>query len=162
MQQYARVEVDNQPQEDLETQSIATSVSRFMNYRVTSRNAFYARNAEGTRSGRTLLVPDTSRPIEEIFRNTHQTNFTRTGALSVRTDENDNEIRNDAPVVDDAENSNGFSTYRGQQAPIVAKYKIIKDAITIGDQRLMNQESISIKNIHNLIFFFIVVIVLCV
>lgn len=158
MQQYARVELDNQrPNEDLETQSLATNASRFMNYRLTSRNAFFAREQNERQTQRTLLVPEgAERTSENWFRTTFMSNFTRTAGATARAEENEAEGDREAEgegqeIIRDApeERSNGFSNAPppGQQS--VAKYKMIKDQETIGDERLINQEAGSFRNIQN-------------
>jgi len=43
----------------------------------------------------------------------------------------------------------------------VARYKVIKDLDTVGDERLINQEAGNIRNVQNIMFFFIIVIFLC-
>lgn len=165
LQRGAKVQVDTHPihNEDIETQSVNTVASRFLNYRVTSRNAFFSRNDEphAVRGGRqTLLVPDTQRTDDEIFRQTYQSNFTRAAANTVRTDEEDQEIRNDhgSPEVDGQ--SNGYSTFVGGAQPPIAKYRIVKDTTTAGDERLITQEATTWKNMHSLLFFFCLVIAL--
>jgi hypothetical protein len=135
LQPYARVELDNQrPNEDLETQSLATNASRFMNYRLTARNQFFTRDQNDRQTQRTLLIPEgAERTNENWFRTTIMSNFTRTAGATVRAEENEaegdiegesegQEIIQNAPE----ERSNGFSNVPpGQQS--VAKYKMIKD-----------------------------------
>jgi membrane protein YdbS with pleckstrin-like domain len=43
----------------------------------------------------------------------------------------------------------------------VARYKVIKDLDTVGDERLINQEAGNIRNVQNIMFFFIIIIFLC-
>jgi len=161
LNQYARIEVEANNIEGSETQSVATNVSRFMNYRVTSRNAFYSRNEDNTTSqdGQTILVPESNRENEERFRNTIYSNFGRSRAVSARTNEDDVESRNNN-FVDVGMNSNGFSTYGLQPNQSVAKYKLVHDTTSIGDRKLLDQESSSYRNVQSLLFFVVVVLLL--
>lgn len=156
MQQFATVRLNNQNLGDVETQSVATNATRFVNYRVTSRNAFLgagAVNETPDRNRRTLLVPDTSRTQEEQMRQTFMTNFSRSRPQTVQADEQDGEIQN-SPEMGPEGQSNGFSAFGGPQNQVVAKYKILKDNETIGDAKLIEQESKTVKHIHNIVFFF--------
>lgn len=147
---------------------MATNASRFVTYKLTSRNAFLGRNNEPqrntsnvreARSTRTLLVPETNRTEEELFRQTFWSNFTKNGALTNRSEDGE-ETKNNSPEQENpALQSNGFSTTAAQNQS-VAKYKVIKDIETIGDGRLIEQEAKYTRNLYNLIFFFSLVILL--
>lgn len=55
---YARVEVEIPATYESETQSMTTNFSRFMNYKLTSRNLFFTKTIDTSRSNQTLLIPD--------------------------------------------------------------------------------------------------------
>lgn len=116
LQQHARVEIDNNG-EDLETQSINTNASRFVNYRITSRNAFYARNENNAQTGRTLLVPETSNNNDDLFRNTYQSNITRTVPATARSETvNEGESNGENQVEGDIHSNHESHTQpQGQQ-----------------------------------------------
>lgn len=139
---------------------MATNASRFINFRLTSRNAFYNRDGENRQTRRTLLVPEVQRNEDDLFRATFMTNFTKTGMMTVRSNDNEGGNELNVPREDPALASNGFSVAGQGNPPVIGRYKIIKDGQTIGDQRLFEQESRTIKNIHNLVFFVIIVVVL--
>ena len=145
-----------------ETQSMATSASRFINYRVTSRNVFLNVN-ENNENDRTLLVPVSNELNDERFRITTQSGFNRNrGGLTARTEgEGDEELHN-AQAADPAFLSNGFSVAGNPQNTNIARYKIIRDGSSIGDRRLLDQESTTYKNIEYLFFFFAIILTLCI
>ena len=142
MSQYVRVEIEMN--DESETQSMATNVSRFMNYRITPRNMFYVQNANNTRNQQTMLVPEINQARDERFRNSVNSNYGRSRAATARTESDIGDNRT-VHVIDAAMNSNGFSTYGVQPGASVAKYKMIRDSTSVGDTRLLDQESTSFK-----------------
>lgn len=139
---------------------MVTSASRLMNYRVTSRNGFL-NNIDTTRNDRTLLVPVSSATLDDRLRMTQQSGFNRTrGAFTARTDEEDEEANVNLPNL--AMQSNGFSAAGAPQNASIAKYKMVRDGYTVGDKRLLDQESTNYRNIEYLFFFFAIILVLCI
>jgi len=113
------------------------------------------RNGNGT-----LLVPETQITPEEQFRQTFMTNFTRKTMVTARTDEEDSKLQGSPPNNNDEseENKSNNSTNSNEDDQVVAKYKILRDKETIGDAKLMEQESKTIKNLQNIIFFFLLIV----
>lgn len=157
MGQYVRVEIEMN--DESETQSMATNVSRFMNYRITPRAAFYGPAANDSRNRQTMLVPEANQTRDERFRNSVNSNYGRSRAVTARTESDAGDTRT-VHVIDVAMNSNGFSTYGVQPGASVAKYKMVRDATSVGDTRLLDQESTSLKNTQSLIFYICVVLML--
>mmetsp|Transcript_12502 Transcript_12502/g.14310 ORF Transcript_12502/g.14310 Transcript_12502/m.14310 type:complete len:257 (+) Transcript_12502:347-1117(+) len=157
MGQYVRVEIELN--DESETQSMATNVSRFMNYRVTNRAAFFGQNHNNSRNQQTILVPEHNPSNDERFRASVNSNFGRSRGQTARTESENGDART-VHVIDVAMNSNGFSTYGVQPGASVAKYKMVSDPSFIGDRRLLNQESTSFKNVQSLIFYVCVVLLL--
>lgn len=163
------------PNNESETQSMATNVTRFMNYRLISRNNFFNRGAQQPQQVRqTLLVPEHNQENEDRFRSSLYTNFGRTQAVTARTyrtsqlNENESEaaegegeiIRDPRATlgVDVAMNTNGFSTYGVQQNACIAKYKLDRDPTHVGDRKLMDQEGTNPVNTKTIVFFILCII----
>lgn len=159
MGQYVRVEIDLN--DGSETQSMVTNATRFMNYRITPRAAFYGSASNEPRSRQTMLVPEANQARDQRFRNSVNSNYGRSRAVTARSESVAGDTRT-VHVIDVAMNSNGFSTYGVQPGASVAKYKMVRDAASVGDTRLLDQESTSLKNTHSLVFYIIVVLMLCV
>lgn len=84
--------------------------------------------------------------------------------MTARTEEEDegdhesNNVAQDDPAL----NSNGFSMGGDPQPGVIAKYKIVKDIFTVGDQKLIEQENRAIRNVYNMVFFFVIVATICI
>lgn len=160
LQRNIQVEVPGKGEDDDETKSLATNAPRVFNYKLTSRTAFLGGDSKPTKKGKnkiqniqqTLLVPETQVTSEEQFRATFMTNFTKKTYATKLDDEEgklqsspqNEEAKSDTPTV-------------AQDEP-VAVYKMIRDRETLGDIKLIQQESSSIKNLQNIIFFFSLIV----
>ena len=165
LQPNIRIEVPEKNQ-DIETQSAATGNPVIFNYKLSSRSKFLDGNSDKNRKIRannvnspTLLIPETQLSSEEQFRATFMSNFTRRTHITAQTEGENNNFLSNLQNNSEENKSNG-APQNEEDDQVVAKYKIIRDGETIGDSRLMEQESKSIKNLQNLIFFFLLIIIL--
>lgn len=160
--------------EEDDNQSITTNVTRIFNYRLTSRNAFLGEEAKAQRNRmrriqNTLLVPESQVNTEDQFRATFMTNFTRrTLVTNTRTEDEENKLQRSPQNMDtrlqsspEHEEEKSEAQTMAQDEPL-ACYKMIRDRETLGDVRLIQQESESIRNIQNIFFFLLLIITLCV
>ncbi len=106
-----------------------------------------------------MLVPEANQTRDERFRNFVNSNYGRSRAVTARTESDAGDTRI-MHVIDLFMNSNGFSTYRVKTGASVAKYKMVRDATSVGDTWLLDQESTSLKNTQSLIFYICVVLIL--
>ncbi len=145
--------------DDYETQSMATSVSRIFNYKLTSRNAFLgpgkSKKNKVHNAHQTLLVPETRPSNEDNFRATFMTNFTKKTYVTTKSEDEENRLQSSPQN----EENKSESPTQGADEPIAA-YKMIRDRETVGDVRLIQQESGSVKNMQNVFFFFSLIVAL--
>ena len=157
MEQYVRVKI--KINEESETQSMATNVFRFMNYRITPRAAFYGPAVNDLRNWQTMNVPEANQTRDERFRNFVNSNYGRSRAVTARTEfDSDNIIT--MHVIDVIMNSNISNTYEMQPDTSVAMYKMVRDSTSVRETRMLVLESTRLKNTQNLIFYICVVLML--
>ena len=162
---------------------MATNVTRFMNYRLTTRNLFYTRSIDTSRSNQTLLVPESNPDNEHRFRSTIYSNFNKSRAVTAKTARSSqmHEINSEqeaegegnadgegegepshAHGIDVGMNTNGYSTYGVHRGDYIAKYKMGSDKDYVGDRKLMEQESTNSVNTRTTLFFFSCIMLLCI